>query len=158
MSLRIRLLGLVTLVLMICGVVVWQVHRVYYFNPLMFKKDTVTPLPWADYKNPIELDVVYQHPTQGTQYRYTTQNRSEINYVLFQLKKATSISYEPNIGSPSDQVWIQFRNPVSQADYLDAVIHDNLKVVLLFQTDPVTVTNGLKDFVVEKQPYAKPMN
>jgi hypothetical protein len=53
----------------------------------MFKKDQVTTVSWDLYKNPMELDIVYQ-PVHGTATRYTTESRSEINYVLSQLKQA----------------------------------------------------------------------
>lgn len=102
------------------------------------------------------MDIVYQ-PVQGTQTRYTTENRSELNYVLSQLKQAKPTSYKPVIGSPTGQIWIQFRNPVSGDDYIDAVLHNNMTVDLLFQENPVTVTSGLKSFIEQKKSNATAM-
>lgn len=149
-----KIVGLGMLVVVICGIAVWYTHRVYYFNPLTFKKDDVTNSSWNYYKNPMELDIVYQ-PADGGQTRYVTEDRSEIDYVLAQLKEAKPTSYSPIIGRPSGQIWIQLRNPVSQNDYVDAILLQNMKVALLAQQNPVTVTSGLKSFVEEKKSSAK---
>lgn len=156
MRVQVKLLGLVGSVLIICGVSAWQIHRVYYFNPLTFKRNAVTSAPWNEYKKPMELDVVYQ-PASGSTSRYSTENRTEINYVLSQLKEGQHV---PTYKSASwtGQIWVQFRNPVSGEDYVDAVIRDNFKVALLAQTYPVTVTSGLKEFIESKRTHAKTIN
>jgi len=156
MGSKTKVIGLVMLVVIICGVVAWQIQRVYYFNPFTFKKDGVTAASWNFYKNPMQMDIVYQ-PVHGGVTRYTTENRSEINYVLSQLKLAEPTSYEPVIGRPTGQVWIEFRNPISGNDYIDAVLHNNMTVDLLFQENPVTVTSGLKRFVEQQKSSAKAM-
>lgn len=159
MRVRTKLLGLAGIVLIICGVAAWQVHLVYYFSPLTFKRDTVTSEHWKEYKRPVELDVVYQSFYAASS-RYTTENRREINYVLSQLKAGQpDIAYKSSrdIGQ-TGQIWMQFRDPVSGEDYIDAILRHNMKVALLGQTNPVTVTSGIKQFVLGKRKYAKIIN
>ena len=145
------------LVVIIGGIVAWYIHQVYYFNPFTFKRDDVTTVAWNVYKNPMQMVIVYQ-PTHGAATQYTTENRSEMNYVLSQLKEAKPTSYKPPAsGLFNGQIWIQFRNPKNQNDYADAVLHNNMTVVLLQQVNPVTVTNGLKNFISQKRSTAKPM-
>ncbi|KPV38943.1 hypothetical protein [Alicyclobacillus ferrooxydans] len=153
---RVWTLSLGLLAVILCGIVVWHIHRVYYFNPFTFKQDDVTTASWNVYKTPMEMDIVYQ-PVHGTQTRYTTENRSEINYVLTQLREGKPMSYKPIIGLSTGQIWIQFRNPVNQNDYVDAILRQNMKVALLAQQNPITVTSGLKRFVEAKKNSAKTM-
>lgn len=145
------------LVVIIGGIVAWYIHQVYYFNPFTFKRDDVTTVAWNVYKNPMQMVIVYQ-PAHGAATQYTTENRSEMNYVLSQLKEAKPTSYKPPAnGLFNGQIWIQFRNPKNQNDYADAVLQNNMTVVLLQQVNPVTVTNGLKNFISQKRSTAKPM-
>lgn len=154
---RIPLFSLALLVVIIVGIAAWQIHRVYYFNPFTFKRDAVTSVAWNVYKNPMQMVIVYQ-PDHGEQTQYTTENRSEMNYVLLQLKEAKPTTYKPPTnGLFNGQIWIQFRNPKNQNDYIDAVLHNSMTVALLQQANPVTVTSGLKIFIAEKRSSAKPM-
>lgn len=150
---KISVFGLGILVVIIFGIAAWHVHRVYYFNPFTFKKDDVTTLSWNDYKNPMELSIVYQ-PGNGPQTSYETENRSEINYVLSELRKATPKSYHP-VDLPSGQIWIQFRNPISGHSYIVAILRNHMKVDLLSQKNPMTVTSGLRNFIEQKKSSAK---
>ncbi|QSO50958.1 hypothetical protein JZ785_19045 [Alicyclobacillus curvatus] len=105
----------------------------------------------------MQMVIVYQ-PAHGAATQYTTENRSEMNYVLSQLKEVKPTSYKPPAnGLFNGQIWIQFRNPKNQNDYADAVLQNNMTVVLLQQVNPVTVTNGLKNFISQKRSTAKPM-
>lgn len=153
---KVQYFSLALLAVLVGGILAWHIHRVYYFNPLTFKRDDVTTVSWNVYKNPVEMVIVYQ-PVHGEQTQYTTENQMEMNYVLSQLKDAKPTSYTPPTGLPAGQIWIQFRNPSSGIDYIDAVLHDNMSVDLLSQVNPVTVTHGLKNFVNEKRSSATPM-
>ena len=153
---RKKSMGALAIILVICIVSAWQIHRVYYFNPLTFRQNAVTPALWTYYKNPMELDVWYQN-FYGTSYRYTTKNRMEINYVLSELRNAhPETAYTPSwdVGQRG-QIWVQFHNPVSGNDYVNAIIRDNFRVDLLNGVNhPFEVTSGLKEFIEQKKSNA----
>lgn len=72
------------------------IQRAFVFNPLTFRQDNVTHAEWRDYRYPIQVE--YLVDDDGWMMRKTTE-KSEVKYVLSQLKKAKPLTDEEMNGT-----------------------------------------------------------
>lgn len=69
------------------------INNRYFFNPVFYKKDNITYLPWTWYKNPmsIEYNSMDLNSTNGWK-TIKIKNKQEIKVVFDELKKSQQIS------------------------------------------------------------------
>ena len=72
------------------------IQRSFVFNPLTFKQDSVTHAQWRDYRYPMQVE--YLVDDDGWKMRKVTE-KSEVKYVLSQLKKAKPLTDEEIAGA-----------------------------------------------------------
>ncbi|RXJ04394.1 hypothetical protein DS745_03140 [Anaerobacillus alkaliphilus] len=80
---------IVGVVTMLLGGIWLFFHFTYFFNPLTFKKDDVTYLPWSWYENPLTIEymVLEDEGWQGK----IVDDGSEVKFVIDQLKSSPVI-------------------------------------------------------------------
>ncbi|MDI6816783.1 MAG: hypothetical protein QME41_06290 [Actinomycetota bacterium] len=72
------------------------IQRAFVFNPLTFRQDSVTHAQWREYKYPIRVE--YLVDDDGWKLRKATE-KSEVKFVLSQLKKAKPLTDEEIAGA-----------------------------------------------------------
>ena len=75
-------------------------RKVYFFNPLTFRRDSVINLPFKYYRNPLYIEYDYVQPGTNPHlpvwYRAVTTDRREILQVITDLRHATPSSVQPD--------------------------------------------------------------
>lgn len=150
-----RITALVILVVLILSCVWIYIHRVYYFNPLTFRQDAVTPSPWKEYKRPMQVGFL-SFNLHGTDYRYETTDSATVMYVISQLKSGKETS---NYTIQQDSLKsgdIYLRNPVTGELYFDGMIFGN-EIVEQFNGKYVAIhmNKGLQQLNQKELAYAQ---
>lgn len=68
-------------------IMILLINKFYFFNPILFKEDYITNLPWADYRNPLVIEYAYTDFRTGWKVN-EDGNQKEIRYIMQELKKS----------------------------------------------------------------------
>lgn len=83
---------LLGIILCITGFIIFQVN--FFFNPITFKRDEVTYLPWSWYKNPLVLEYLVDDGNHPGWKVYDVTDSAEIKYIFSELKRAPVVDYD----------------------------------------------------------------
>ncbi|UOR13404.1 hypothetical protein [Halobacillus amylolyticus] len=78
--------------IVLIGLSIVYVNNTYFFNPLSFDQDKVTPHDWSDYERPLKIKL-YNY--EGKDEAFTIKKESEIRQFLAALKSSAAVE-EPN--------------------------------------------------------------
>ena len=144
-------IGLTALIIFLC---LFSNNR-YFFNPVFYKKDKITYLPWTLYKNPmsIEYNSLDLNSTDGLK-TIKIMNNQEIKVVFDELKKSQQISeYDDKNSRLLNEIIIR---PSDGSVDLDIFISADGKFAQVKSTNTfVKLTNKLTELVNKRMKETK---
>lgn len=146
---------LITSLIVIVVLLGFFINTKYFFNPILYKKDNITYLPWNWYTNPMSIE--YNSLDLISSYGWKTikiKDKQEINLVFEELKKSEQISEYKTVNSKIlNEIIIR---PSNDSVVLDAFIYDNGKIARVNSTGTfVRLTSKLTELVNKRMKEAK---
>lgn len=74
-------------------IIVFLLNTFYIFNPLTFRKDSITFEDWHIYKTPIEVVYFYRDVNDGWKEIVKTNHKKEMKFIIKELKKTKDDLY-----------------------------------------------------------------
>jgi len=142
------------IILIACSIV----NSIYLFNPFTFKRDSITPRDWHDYRTPIEVVYYYGDTTKGWTELNKVKDKKEAIYIIKQLKKANEIKYSKKdyfipIESRGREYKVVIRRPIGNSTYLNLMqfdFFDNGDIIELGNTIYIKLTKEIQELLLNR--------
>lgn len=134
------------------------INYFFLFNPLSYRKDSVTTAEWYEYKEPIEVVYYYWDTNDGWKETNIVRSKKEALYIVSELKKTTDneksvedylIPYE-NRGRECKVI---IRRVTGKADYQNMIQFDyfeNGDITDIGNNAYIKLTKDIKKFLLSK--------
>jgi len=124
----------------------------YFFNPLTFKQNEVTHLPWRWYKNPLQLE--YAVLDEDGWKMITVTDHAEIGLVFRELQNGAKQA--PTGGEPAGrQVWLGVRRQTDGAILLSVTGQEQASTCQIADETCVILTDRLQQLLEQRLQQAR---
>ncbi|MFC7061876.1 hypothetical protein [Halobacillus seohaensis] len=120
---------------------VYYINNQYFFNPVSFDQDFVTPHNWNDYKRPLELTIYSFEQGEETE---TIKQEQEIRGLLEDLKESPSAS-ETEFGAGEVNGGLTLT--ADDRTLLEVLFYPDHWEILKRNTPTFELTDSLKQFI-----------
>ncbi len=129
------------------------ISNVYFFNPLLFRRNEITYLPWSWYKNPLQIEYCVLDE-DGWRFTKST-DADEIRDFFRELQKGISQTSETPDNQDRASVWVAVRRLDDGVVLLALKGHEDGKRFMVQDNVPVQLSDSLRSLLQNRLSEAR---